>query len=324
MAIGLGNGKNGSGQGQKPDDLLPRHTAVTPPAGAPWPLPPELTQSCPYFGSPEDPATRFLFASPAGTCHRAEPPAAIALSHQQACCLTAQHTVCPVYQQSQAGPLPVDLRPRAGNGRSRFRKFVGATVGLLLVLALVMAAWVYLRPGSTRPLLAPSAIVLAAAATATPTPVPTSTSLPASPAVGVFPPTALPATVTMTPSPTVTPAPTATASPTAVPSPTLPATFTPAPTAKPTVPPTAVPLVFVDVPTLNVRQGPGTDYPIVAAIEQGGQYEVMGRSFNGDWWQLCCFIGEPGWVIGDAVTVTGDTANVPVVRVAPAEPVSDQ
>jgi len=79
-----------------------------------------------------------------------------------------------------------------------------------------------------------------------------------------------------------------------------------------------VPLLVVNVPTLNVRQGPGTDYPLIGAVTQSEEYEITGQSFNGSWWQICCVAGEPGWVIGEAVTVTGDIANVPTVRVAPA------
>ncbi|MCB8985356.1 MAG: hypothetical protein H6659_16110 [Ardenticatenaceae bacterium] len=319
MSFSAGNGTNGARRQQLVKEAALPETAVS----ARTPPPVELTDGCPYFGSIDDPATRFLFASPAGACHRAEPPDPVALGHQQTCCLTAQHTACPVFRRAETGPLPADLRAEPANGRAWSKKTAWAAAGLLVVLVLAAAVWLFAGAGgSRRSLAAQPAGILAAAATATPTMAATNTSSPVAEVVVAASSTAFPATATATatsmPTSTATLLPTITPSPTAVPSATLPATFTPSAAISPTLLPTAVPLVIVDVPTLNVRQGPGTAYSILAAVEQGGQYEVVGQSFNGEWWQLCCFLGEPGWVIGEAVTITGDTANVPVVSVAPA------
>ena len=318
MSLGIKNGKNGSGHQQKTDDSFPVETAVSPHAPSP------LIQGCPYFGSMGDPETRFLFASPAGSCHRARPADYISLAHQQEFCLSARHQTCPVFQQANLGPLPASLRAEHVGGTNRPWRW-----GLLavLVVGVVILLRVWRFPGA--PLPTP-VMMAASAATATPSPTaPSATTEPTTPpemadvaAVAALA-TAVPSP-TSTPQPTATPTPTNTAVPTPTVKPTLPATFTPSPEIEPTLPPvsqspTAVPLIIVGVPVLNVRQGPGTEYPVIGSIEQNGQYEVVGRSYNGGWWQFCCVAGEPGWVIGEAVTIEGDTTNVPIVSIAPAE-----
>lgn len=321
MSLGIKNGKNGTGHQQKMDDSYPVETAVSPHATSRMPAP--LIQGCPYFGSMDDPETRFLFASPAGSCHRARPADYISLAHQQEFCLSARHQTCPVFQQANPGPLPASLRAEHVGGTNRSWRW-GLLAVLVVVTIILLLVWRF--PGA--PLPTP-VMMAASAATATPSPTaPSATTttepiLPTEMAVVAVVATAVPSP-TSTPQPTATPTPTNTAVPTPTVKPTLPATFTPSPVTEPTLPPvrlspTAVPRIIVGVPVLNVRQGPGTEYPVIGSIEQNGQYEVVGRSYNGGWWQLCCVAGEPGWVIGEAVTIEGDTASVPIVSIAPAE-----
>ena len=54
----------------------------------------------------------------------------------------------------------------------------------------------------------------------------------------------------------------------------------------------------VQAVTLNVRQGPGTTFPVVGKLTQGGVVTVIGRNQAGDWWNVCCVPGSetPGWV----------------------------
>ena len=296
MSSRVENGKNGAVHLQMVDDSFPRETAVPAAPGLPTHSLKELTEGCPYFGSAEDPATRFLFASPAGACYRAEPSALVSLAQQQAFCLTAQHTECPVFRGTEAGPLPADLHAEMGNGRSPGGKRVGvmaAVVVLVLLTAVTLFFWNASRGQTAAE--SPAAVVIVPSPTAPAAGTATEAASPVPEAAFVAPATAVPtATPTTAPTNTAAPLPTATSSP------------------------TAVPLLVVNVPTLNVRQGPGTDYPLLGAITQSEEYEITGQSFNGSWWQICCVAGEPGWVIGEAVTVTGDTANVPTVRVAPA------
>lgn len=52
----------------------------------------------------------------------------------------------------------------------------------------------------------------------------------------------------------------------------------------------------VVVEAANVRNGPSTDYNVVGTVVNGEQYPVTGRNAQGDWWQICCFAEQPGWI----------------------------
>ena len=73
------------------------------------------------------------------------------------------------------------------------------------------------------------------------------------------------------------------------------------------------------VATLNLRQGPGTNYAVVGKLTQGAQAAIIGRNAAGDWYQVRPTGGSTGWVTGAPalVQVTGDLTTVPVVS-APA------
>ncbi|MBK8987538.1 MAG: hypothetical protein IPM39_15925 [Chloroflexi bacterium] len=303
MSLGVKNGKNGAGQGRLPeqfvDDSFPLETAVSLPLPLPTQPLSELTQGCPHLGSPDDAATRFLFVSPAGTCHHAQPAEQVSLAHQQAFCLGADHEACPVFRRAASGPLPVELRGQLAEPRRWATRVVwGVLAAGVLLTAVLLAFGRFFGAAASAP--TPPALLVIAPTNA-PSPTPAGQTTPTS------------AAAEQPPIDTATAVPTATT--TQLPTP--PPTFTPAPTASATLPPTAVPLVVVNVLRLNVRQGPGTEYPIIGEITQSGRYEMVGQSANGEWWQLCCLAGEPGWVIGAAVSVEGDTANVPIVRVPP-------
>lgn len=141
--------------------------------------------------------------------------------------------------------------------------------------------------------------------------------------------------ITRTPAPTFTPAPptavvvistatvppTATSTPTTSPSPThLPATPTPVPATPrltPTLSPTPGPHLSA-ANTVNVRSGPGTDYPVVAALPPNVAVPVTGRNNEASWWQISSPAGASGWVASSVVQAS-NTTNVPVV-VAPPPP----
>lgn len=89
---------------------------------------------------------------------------------------------------------------------------------------------------------------------------------------------------------------------------TEPATNTPAP---------ANPEVLI-TNGINVRQGPGTNYPVIGAANAGQRFAVTAKNQSGDWWQIN-FNGQTGWVFGQLVT----TQNVQAVALAqniPAPP----
>jgi hypothetical protein len=51
-------------------------------------------EACPYLGLPDDPRTRFAFATPAHRCHVKRKPSVIALSHQGSYCLSSDFQAC--------------------------------------------------------------------------------------------------------------------------------------------------------------------------------------------------------------------------------------
>lgn len=109
---------------------------------------------------------------------------------------------------------------------------------------------------------------------------------------------------------------------------TLPAATMP-PGANPTIsPPTVVPPPPApDMPYgtstdyLNIRSGPSTDYPIYGVANPGASAEIVGRNAEGGWWAVKIPTNlSPdgiGWASADFVTVTGDTANLPVIQAPP-------
>lgn len=120
-------------------------------------------------------------------------------------------------------------------------------------------------------------------------------------------------TLTPTPAPTATntPFPTAT-SPL---SPTL--TLTPTPPLTPTARVSETLTVSV-----NVRAGPGTNYPVIAQLAPGQETYVTGRNADQSWWQISLpnVATTAGWVYGELVTVTGDPGLIGLVEVAPPPP----
>jgi len=70
--------------------------------------------------------------------------------------------------------------------------------------------------------------------------------------------------------------------------------------------------------TVNVRLGPGTNYPILGKLNKGTKVNVRGRDGEGLW----LFLVPPpsGWVYGDFVSLAGDASGLPVIE-APPTPV---
>lgn len=131
----------------------------------------------------------------------------------------------------------------------------------------------------------------------------------------------IPPTDTPTPTATYTPVPpseataiaeTATAMP-PTPTPVTPLpTPTPIPTDTPTATPTTTPTPFVAVQSglVNLRTGPGPDYPLVAQLGPGIPVAVVGQNPEGDWLQICCVNGDSVWVARSHVQVANDTSEV--------------
>jgi len=157
----------------------------------------------------------------------------------------------------------------------------------------------------------------AAGCPAVPTPVPP-TATPVPPAAAVVPPTPTP----VPPTPTAVPPTNTPLPPTPTP---LPPTPTPVPPTNTPVPPTPTPQppqVAVKGQTMNVRNGPGATFGVIATARQGQTFDLTGRNPDSSWLQVCCFDGKSGWVSAGLVTVTGDVAAVPVPKDLPTPPPS--
>ncbi|MGB9669157.1 MAG: SH3 domain-containing protein [Anaerolineales bacterium] len=66
-------------------------------------------------------------------------------------------------------------------------------------------------------------------------------------------------------------------------------------------------VVTLEQDQINVRAGPGTDYPIVGILIAGQRVPALGRSVGGDWIEIV-YPGIPGgtaWVYSPLVTVEG-------------------
>ncbi len=69
---------------------------------------------------------------------------------------------------------------------------------------------------------------------------------------------------------------------------------------------------------LNVRAGPGTNYPILGVLTLGQQAEIIGRNEDATWWQIR-FPGSSsgfGWVSAEYAQAA-NIANVPIVKAPP-------
>ncbi len=123
-----------------------------------------------------------------------------------------------------------------------------------------------------------------------------------------------------TPSPALTPpfTPTPSPTPTFTPTPSPTPTFTPTPTPSPTpaVPQTAE----VSAALANVRQGPGTVYPVTGQVKGGTRLEVRARNERGDWIKVCCVGGREGWVSASLLSIPGEIALIPVTTEIPPTP----
>lgn len=76
----------------------------------------------------------------------------------------------------------------------------------------------------------------------------------------------------------------------------------------------------VGTQVLNIRSGPGTNFPVIGMARYGDEGEIVGRSENSDWWAISIPSqpGGIGWVSADFVLAT-NAGNVPVIA-APTPP----
>lgn len=76
----------------------------------------------------------------------------------------------------------------------------------------------------------------------------------------------------------------------------------------------------VAISPLNVRNGPGLAYLIVAAMQTGETADVIGKNGASDWWQVSLANGQTGWVFSQLVTTQGDMNSVALITDIPEPP----
>jgi heat shock protein HslJ len=72
---------------------------------------------------------------------------------------------------------------------------------------------------------------------------------------------------------------------------------------------------------LNVRTGPGTNFPVIGVARLGDEGEIVGRSADGFWWAVAVPAAPNGvgWVSANFVAAT-NAENVPVIAAPPPPP----
>ncbi|HSN74810.1 MAG TPA: SH3 domain-containing protein [Anaerolineae bacterium] len=114
--------------------------------------------------------------------------------------------------------------------------------------------------------------------------------------------------------PTATPEPPA---PTDTPTPEPPTPTPEPPTPTPTPTPEPKPEVVVTNPRVNVRSGPGATFPVLGQVLQGERLEIIGRDEGSQWWQICCFQGQTGWLADEVVRAEGPLEAVALAAAPP-------
>jgi len=71
---------------------------------------------------------------------------------------------------------------------------------------------------------------------------------------------------------------------------------------------------------VNVRSGPGVDFPVVDSLDPGQSAAITGKSAAADWWQIALSGSDNGWVLAQLVTTSGDVSGVAVPANLPVPP----
>ncbi len=124
-----------------------------------------------------------------------------------------------------------------------------------------------------------------------------------------------------TPPPTPTPQEPPAQTPSAPPAAASPTPEPPTPTPEPPTPTPAPPQVQVISDVVNLRSGPGTNYPRVGQAKKGQIFDILAKNPDGSWFQISAN-GKTAWVINDArwTSALGDMNAVDVAENIPAPP----
>ena len=80
-----------------------------------------------------------------------------------------------------------------------------------------------------------------------------------------------------------------------------------------TTPPTSGPTAVINTGALNVRTGPGIQFPAVAAVYNGHVVTMLGRNADSSWVKVRLFNGQEGWVNARYITPNSPIANLPIL-----------
>jgi len=85
-----------------------------------------------------------------------------------------------------------------------------------------------------------------------------------------------------------------------------------------TLPPGA-PWAAITARVLNVRRGPGTNYPVMGQLQQNDVVEISGKNADSSWLQIVYPTGTigRGWISASYAQVRGSPASIPVVETPP-------
>ncbi len=131
------------------------------------------------------------------------------------------------------------------------------------------------------------------------------------------------ATATLAPNVSRTPRFTATPIPSRTPLPT--ATFTASSTVIPPTPsdtptPSATPPILGSVNSLqsiNVREGPGTNFSAIVALRPATKVEILGRNNDGTWLNIRMEDGDEGWVSANLIRLQATPTPLPTLTPSP-------
>ncbi len=73
---------------------------------------------------------------------------------------------------------------------------------------------------------------------------------------------------------------------------------------------------------VNVRSGPGTEYPVIGGLQPGNAVPVLGRDVSANWLVIAYSggAGGQGWVAKMVVNLSGDANSLPVLAAAAPPP----
>lgn len=189
------------------------------------------------------------------------------------------------------------------SGASGNRRFALLGTATALAVVMIIAVLALIRNSGQPPASPPAA--------------PVATSTTAAEEATEAAPVAFAATDTPTARPpTQTPVPPTPRPPTKTPIPPtpVPPTATPIP---PTATPLPVPVAVARIDALNVRSGPGANYPSIDRVDRGTQMVIGGRNDSCSWFQVTLPGGRQGWVAQEYVDASVPTCHPPLVAAPP-------